>query len=53
MANVNPEVRHPRWFQAYERDVATDGKFDAMIYNGYTEFVAELYSGLESEKLFM
>ena len=52
-ANVNPEVRHPRWTQAYERDVATDQKFDTVIYNGYGEFVADLYSGLEGEKLFM
>ncbi len=52
-ANVNPEVRHPRWSQALERDVATDQKFDTVIYNGYGEFVAELYSGLEDEKLFM
>ena len=52
-ANVNPEVHHPRWSQALERDVATDEKFDTVIYNGYGEFVAELYSGLEGEKLFM
>ena len=52
-ANVNPEVRHPRWSQAYERDVASDEKFDTVIYNGYGEFVAGLYSGLEGEKLFM
>jgi sulfoxide reductase catalytic subunit YedY len=52
-ANVNPAVRHPRWTQTIERDVETGREMDTVIYNGYGEFVADLYSGMEDEKLFM
>lgn len=52
-ANVNPEVPHPRWSQATERVLGTDERVETQIFNGYGEFVAELYSGMEGEKLFM
>jgi sulfoxide reductase catalytic subunit YedY len=52
-ANVNPEVPHPRWSQATERVLGQDGRVETQLFNGYTEFVAELYKGLEGEKLFM
>lgn len=52
-ANVNPEVPHPRWSQATERVVGTDERIPTEIYNGYGEFVAGLYEGLEDEPLFM
>lgn len=53
-ANVNPEVDHPRWSQASERVLGTDERVPTQLYNGYTEFVADLYKGLEgSERLFM
>jgi sulfoxide reductase catalytic subunit YedY len=52
-ANVNPEVAHPRWSQAEERVLGTDEPRPTLIYNGYGEFVAQLYAGLEGEKLFM
>ncbi len=52
-ANVNPEVPHPRWSQATERFLATGERLPTQIYNGYGEFVADLYAGLEGEKLFM
>jgi len=52
-ANVNPEVPHPRWSQASERVLGTDERIPTVLYNGYGEQVAALYSGLESEKLFM
>jgi len=51
-ANVNPDVPHPRWSQASER-VLGGGRVPTRIYNGYGEFVAHLYKGLENEKLFM
>lgn len=52
-ANVNPNVPHPRWSQAYERVLGTDAKVETKLFNGYGEFVAGLYAGLEGEKLFM
>lgn len=51
--NVNPEVPHPRWSQARERLIGTGEEVPTRIYNGYGEFVASLYSGLEDEPLFM
>ena len=52
-ANVNPEVRHPRWSQATERVLGTDERVPTLLYNGYGEFVAGLYEGMEGEPLFM
>lgn len=52
-ANVNPAVSHPRWSQASERILGTQERRPTLIYNGYGEFVADLYKGLEGEKLFL
>ena len=52
-ANVNPEVPHPRWSQAMERDITTQESIPTQIYNGYGEYVAGLYSDLGNEPLFM
>ena len=52
-ANVNPDVAHPRWSQATEQVLGTDERVPTLLYNGYGEQVADLYKGLESEKLFM
>lgn len=52
-ANVNPEVPHPRWSQATERNIGTGERVPTRIYNGYGEFVADLYKDLEGEKLYM
>ena len=51
--NVNPEVPHPRWSQRTERVLGTDERVPTRLYNGYGEFVAGLYAGLEGERLFM
>ena len=48
-ANVNPEVSHPRWSQATERDLETGERIPTQLYNGYGEQVASLYDGLEEE----
>ena len=52
-ANVNPEVPHPRWSQASERVIGTDERRPTQLYNGYGEYVASMYDGLKSEKLFI
>jgi sulfoxide reductase catalytic subunit YedY len=51
-ANVNPEVPHPRWSQAMERVLGTGDRVPTLLYNGYGEYVADLYKGLESERLY-
>jgi methionine sulfoxide reductase catalytic subunit len=52
-ANVNPEVSHPRWSQASEEVLGTGERIPTKLFNGYGEFVAGLYTGLESEALYM
>jgi len=51
-ANVNPEVPHPRWSQASERVLGANERVPTLKWNGYGEFVAHLYDGLEKERLF-
>lgn len=51
-ANVNPDVPHPRWSQATEQVLGTDERVPTVLFNGYGEFVAGLYKGLESEQLY-
>jgi sulfoxide reductase catalytic subunit YedY len=52
-ANVNPAVPHPRWSQASERELGSDKRVPTIMWNGYGEFVAHLYDGMQGEKLFM
>ena len=54
-ANVNPEVDHPRWSQASERRIGTGlfaAKQPTLMFNGYGEEVAGLYSGLDLRRNF-
>jgi sulfoxide reductase catalytic subunit YedY len=52
-ANVNPDVPHPEWSQARERDIATGAMMPTRLFNGYGDLVAHLYSGLEGQALYM
>lgn len=52
-ANVNPEVPHPRWSQAMERDLTTNESIPTRLFNGYAEYVAGLYTELTDEPLYM
>ena len=45
-ANVNPQVDHPRWSQARERPVGEFFKRDTLMFNGYADQVASLYTGM-------
>jgi len=49
-SNVNPNVDHPRWSQATEREVGgglfADRK-DTLMFNGYEDEVAALYDGMD------
>ena len=50
-ANVNPEVSHPRWSQAEERVLGTGEMRPTLLFNGYGEYVADLYKNLKGERL--
>ncbi|MBK8017584.1 MAG: protein-methionine-sulfoxide reductase catalytic subunit MsrP [Betaproteobacteria bacterium] len=51
-SNVNPNVDHPRWSQSRERRIGEFGKRDTLMFNGYAEQVASLYSGMDLKKYF-
>jgi sulfoxide reductase catalytic subunit YedY len=46
-ANVNPEVPHPHWTQSRERRIGEFFKRDTLMFNGYAEQVAALYTNLD------
>ena len=46
-ANVNPEVHHPRWRQSRERRIGEFGRRRTLLFNGYAEEMAALYSGMD------
>ena len=50
-ANVNPQVAHPRWSQANERVIGSGERVPTQLFNGYADFVASLYTGLQNERL--
>jgi methionine sulfoxide reductase catalytic subunit len=43
VANVRPDVPHPRWSQATEKLIDTGERRATLPYNGYGEWVAKLY----------
>jgi sulfoxide reductase catalytic subunit YedY len=49
-ANVNPEVPHPRWSQATEEVIGTGERRPTLLFNGYGEYVADIYQGMESSE---
>ncbi len=54
-ANVNPEVDHPRWSQARERQIGSGlfaEKQETLMFNGYADQVAGLYAGLDLTRNF-
>ena len=54
-ANVNPQVDHPRWSQASERRIGAGlfaGRQDTLMFNGYADQVASLYSGMDLKAKF-
>ncbi len=46
-ANVNPNVSHPRWSQDSERRIGESGRRDTLMFNGYEDEVATLYTGMD------
>jgi methionine sulfoxide reductase catalytic subunit len=51
-SNVNPNVDHPRWSQAKERRLGEFSKRPTLMFNGYADQVASLYSGMDLKKNF-
>jgi sulfoxide reductase catalytic subunit YedY len=52
-SNVNPTVDHPRWSQATERRLGSglfSPRVPTLMFNGYGEQVAQLYTGLDLAK---
>jgi methionine sulfoxide reductase catalytic subunit len=51
-ANVNPHVDHPRWSQAKERRLGEFFKRETLMFNGYSDQVASLYTGMDLKKYY-
>jgi len=55
-ANVNPEVDHPRWSQAFERRIGEGTVLSprrrTLPFNGYAEQVAHLYRGMDLRRFY-
>ncbi len=51
-ANVNPAVDHPRWSQASERRIGELSRRKTLPFNGYGEYVADLYRGMDLARYF-
>ena len=54
-SNVNPNVDHPRWSQATGRVIGNDifaPRVKTLMFNGYEEEVANLYTGMDLKKYF-
>jgi sulfoxide reductase catalytic subunit YedY len=49
-SNVNPQKDHPRWSQANERRIGEFRKRPTLMFNGYADQVASLYSGMDLQK---
>jgi methionine sulfoxide reductase catalytic subunit len=49
-SNVNPNVDHPRWSQAKERRLGEIFTRPTVIFNGYGDQVASMYSGMDLKK---
>jgi sulfoxide reductase catalytic subunit YedY len=52
-ANVNPKVPHPRWSQATEEVIGTGERRPTQLFNGYGNYVADIYKGMEGHQLWM
>ena len=51
-SNVNPNVDHPRWSQATERRIGEFRRRKTLMFNGYGEQVASLYTGMDLRKYY-
>jgi len=51
-SNANPTVDHPRWSQATERRIGEFRRRKTLMFNGYEDQVASLYTGMDLRKYY-
>ena len=51
-SNVNPNVDHPRWSQKGERRLGEIFKRPTLMFNGYGDQVASMYTGMDLKKYY-
>jgi sulfoxide reductase catalytic subunit YedY len=51
-SNVNPSVPHPRWSQAWEDRIGEFRPRPTLMFNGYADQVAHLYTGMDLKRNF-
>jgi sulfoxide reductase catalytic subunit YedY len=51
-SNVNPNVDHPRWSQANERRIGEFRRRPTLMFNGYGQWVSDLYRGMDLRRYF-
>jgi len=51
-SNVNPKVNHPRWSQRRERRIGEIFKRDTLMFNGYADQVASMYTGMDLKRYY-
>ena len=51
-SNVNPNVDHPRWSQSSEHRLGELRRRPTLMFNGYADQVASLYTGMDLKKNF-
>ncbi len=51
-SNVNPQRDHPRWSQARERRIGEFLMRPTLMFNGYGDEVASLYSGMDLKRYY-
>jgi sulfoxide reductase catalytic subunit YedY len=51
-SNVNPDVNPVRWSQASERRIGELARRETLLFNGYADEVAQMYSGMDLKRYF-
>jgi sulfoxide reductase catalytic subunit YedY len=51
-SNVNPNVSHPRWSQAWEDRIGEFRPRQTLMFNGYADQVGHLYTGMDLRRHF-
>ena len=51
-SNVNPNHDHPRWSQKKERRIGEFFRRDTLMFNGYGDQVASMYTGMDLNKYY-
>jgi sulfoxide reductase catalytic subunit YedY len=51
-SNVNPNVSHPRWSQAWEDRIGEFRPRQTLMFNGYADQVGHLYTGMDLRRNF-